>query len=56
MATTREMAASPMAGPETRPAAKDKNRSHLDLATLGGLGLAMAGIIGGLLLEKGGIL
>jgi chemotaxis protein MotA len=49
------MGASPVAGPEIRPAAKAKNRSHPDLATLGGIGLAMAGIIGGLLLEKGSI-
>jgi chemotaxis protein MotA len=40
-------------GPENQP--KSKGGVHPDLASLGGLALALAGIIGGLLLEKGSI-
>jgi chemotaxis protein MotA len=46
--------------PETKPAAppkanKPKPATRPDLATLAGIGLALAGIIGGLILEKGSI-
>jgi chemotaxis protein MotA len=54
MAKTTEAAVNPVAGPETKPTPKPKG-GRPDLATLGGIGLALAGIIGGLLLEKGSI-
>src|SRR6266542_3993679 len=47
--------ANPVAGPEAKTARPPKNGAQPDLATLGGIGLAMAGIIGGLLLENGSI-
>jgi chemotaxis protein MotA len=47
--------ANPVAGPATRPNASRAGAARLDLATLGGIGLALSGIIGGLLLEKGSV-
>jgi chemotaxis protein MotA len=56
MATTAESKANPAAEPAGKPApGKARSRAHPDLATLGGIALATAGIIGGLLLEKGSI-
>jgi chemotaxis protein MotA len=47
--------ASPAAGPATKPKTTPAGALRPDLATLGGIGLALSGIIGGLLLEKGSI-
>jgi chemotaxis protein MotA len=55
MATPAGSKPSPAAAPEGKPASPRKAAVHADLATLGGIGLAVAGIIGGLLLEKGSI-
>ncbi|MCU1232535.1 MAG: MotA/TolQ/ExbB proton channel [Candidatus Solibacter sp.] len=52
---TADTKTNPAVGPEGKTATPGKQGAHLDLATLGGMGLAMAGIIGGLLLEKGSI-
>src|SRR3954447_22408575 len=41
--------------PETQPRSTRKSRARPDFATIGGLFLALAGIIGGLLLEKGSL-
>jgi len=47
--------ASPAAGPETKRKTSRAGAVRPDLATLGGIGLALSGIIGGLILEKGSI-
>jgi chemotaxis protein MotA len=55
MAKTTEAAAQPKIGPDAKPKEKPVKGPRPDLATLGGLALALAGIIGGLILEKGSI-
>jgi chemotaxis protein MotA len=50
-----DTAASPAVGPGSTPKTGRAGASRPDLATLGGIGLALSGIIGGLLLEKGSV-
>ena len=51
----KAQAGSPAVPPAGKQRAPKKPGLRLDISTLGGLGLALAGIIGGLLLEKGSI-
>jgi chemotaxis protein MotA len=55
MAKPTDTTVKPAAGPQPKPKPKSKGTVRPDLATLGGIGLALAGILGGLLLEKGSI-